>query len=216
MRDHLTLCRSQWETTLHKGMCVASVHIGLHFFISILPYTNINSSVWSSYEYRCVYFMPDDTRTAPPSDYSWRVTGIGTKVSLSGLTILCDRGPFHERFCHRNSNSMEISFCAFQFVLNWSLQNFAYATIAVLSWHVQFFVTIRCHTMDLHQDQISMEFELRWKNRSWNGPWPECVNAINLTNCGMGKNIMAASVRTIFSVHFASISSILFSFKLRH
>ena len=24
--------------TLHKGICVASVHIGLHFFISILPF----------------------------------------------------------------------------------------------------------------------------------------------------------------------------------
>ena len=57
--------------------------------------------------------MPDDTRTAPPSDYSWRVTGMGTKVSLSELAILCARGPFHERFCHRNSNSMEISFCSF-------------------------------------------------------------------------------------------------------
>ena len=42
--------------------------------------------------------------------------------------------------------------------------------------------------MDLHQDQISIEFEWRWKNHSWNEPRPESVYAINLTNYGMGKN----------------------------
>ena len=40
----------------------------------------------------------------------------------------------------------------------------------MLSWHVQKFVAIWFPTMELHLNQFSIEFELQWKRRSWNGP----------------------------------------------
>ena len=43
-------------------------------------------------------------------------------------------------------------------------------TTAVLSWHVQNFVTIWYPAMELHLNQFSIKFGLWWKNHLWNVP----------------------------------------------
>ena len=43
--------------------------------------------------------------------------------------------------------------------------NFVQGTTAVLSWHVQKFVVIWWPAKELQQGEVSMEFELREKNR---------------------------------------------------
>ena len=77
---------------------------------------------------------------------------------------------FHEQFFHCNSNLLEISFCshsscseviAMKFC-TW-LDNCAAVACAKFcgSWY---------STMELHEKQFSIEFELLWENLSWNGP----------------------------------------------
>ena len=51
------------------------------------------------------------------------------------------------------------------FLIWWSLQNIAHGTTAVLSWHVQHFVAIWITAAELRLNEISIEFELWWKNR---------------------------------------------------
>ena len=50
-------------------------------------------------------------------------------------------------------------------LIQWLLQNFVHGTTAVLSWHVQNFVAIWWPATELWQGEISIEFELRAKNR---------------------------------------------------
>ena len=50
-----------------------------------------------------------------------------------------------------------------------SLQHFVHATTAQLSRHVQNFIAITWLHFGREQNGISIEFELRWKNRSWIG-----------------------------------------------
>ena len=69
-----------------------------------------------------------------------------------------------------NSNLMEIWFCCDSIQNQQVVTNFTHATTAALSWHVQNFVTITSWKCEWEQKQISVEFELRWRNRSWNDP----------------------------------------------
>ena len=55
-------------------------------------------------------------------------------------------------------------------LMQWSLQNVVHGTTAVLSWHVQKIVAIWWPATELWQGEVSLEFELRAKNGSWNGP----------------------------------------------
>ena len=56
-------------------------------------------------------------------------------------------------------------FTLISILIQWSLQNFVHGTTAVLSWHVQKFVAIWWPATELQQGEISIEFELRAKNR---------------------------------------------------
>ena len=56
-----------------------------------------------------------------------------------------------------------------------SLQNYLHSTTAVLLWHVQIFVAIWWPAMELQQGTVSIKFELRAKNHSWNGPLDKWV-----------------------------------------
>ena len=51
-----------------------------------------------------------------------------------------------------------------------SLQNFAHVTTGKLSCHVQNFIVIIYIKLGWAQNEISIEFELRWKSCLWNGP----------------------------------------------
>ena len=82
------------------------------------------------------------TRVLQYMGYKWL-------LNIQYLTIIrrCNRhtghshlwGPFHERFFHRNSNSIEISFCSHLNCNEVIATKFAYGTTAMLSWHVQNF-----------------------------------------------------------------------------
>ena len=50
-----------------------------------------------------------------------------------------------------------------------SLQFVAHGTTTLLSWHVQNLVGNFVSEFELRQNEISIEFELQAKNRSWNG-----------------------------------------------
>ena len=59
------------------------------------------------------------------------------------------------------------------FVVIRSLQNFAHAMTAVLSWHVQNFVAITLLVFEWNQNEIFIKFELKHKNSSvkWTPDW---------------------------------------------
>ena len=59
----------------------------------------------------------------------------------------------------------KLCFTLTSILIQWSLQNFVHGTTAVLSWHVQKFVAIGWPVTELQQDEVSIEFELRAKNR---------------------------------------------------
>ena len=50
-------------------------------------------------------------------------------------------------------------------LIQWSLQNFVHGTTAELSWHVQTFFAFWWPATELQQGEVSIEFELRVKNR---------------------------------------------------
>ena len=50
-------------------------------------------------------------------------------------------------------------------LIQWSLQYLAHGTTAGLSWHVPNFVAIWSPVVELELNEISIEFELWWKNR---------------------------------------------------
>ena len=57
-----------------------------------------------------------------------------------------------------------------------SLQNVTHATTAQLSCHVQYFIAIDPWQLGWEENEISIEIELRWKTRSWNGPGASLSN----------------------------------------
>ena len=90
------------------------------------------------------------------------------------LNHVSKRGPgarFTNGFSIAIQIRWEFRFALISILMQWSLQNFAHDTTAVLSWHVQKFVAIWWPATELWQGEISIEFELRAKNRYWNGPW---------------------------------------------
>ena len=56
-------------------------------------------------------------------------------------------------------------FALIQILIKWSLQYLAHGTTAGLSWHVPNFVAIWSPVIELKLIEISIEFELWWKNR---------------------------------------------------
>ena len=70
-----------------------------------------------------------------------------------------------------------------------SQQNLAHATTAQLSCHVPNFVAITLLVLGWEQNEISITFELWWKNCEWNGPqlpyhFHLCVLQVEITHVG--------------------------------
>ena len=57
-----------------------------------------------------------------------------------------------------------------QILMKWSQQNFAHGMTAMLSWRVQNFVVIWSPAIELQLNEISIEFELWWKNHGTQRP----------------------------------------------
>ena len=97
-------------------------------------------------------------------------TGPCLLTVIAGATILIacvvKSGP---RFTNGFSIAIQIRwkfrFTLISILIQWSLQNFVHGTTAVLSWHVQKFVAIWWSATELQQGEVSIEFELRAKNR---------------------------------------------------
>ena len=66
--------------------------------------------------------------------------------------------------------------------MKWSQWNFAHGMIPVLSWHARNFIAIWYPAMELYNNQFSIEFELRWKNRLWNGHQAKLPNPLGHTS----------------------------------
>ena len=83
----------------------------------------------------------------------------GRSISLSILYIIilfwCK---FHAAFIH--------------ILIKWSLQNFAHAMTAQLSWHVQIFEVMWCHTRKskLNQNDSTIQSEWWAENHQWDRP----------------------------------------------
>ena len=101
----------------------------------------------------------------------------GTSVGGGGKTIYSEFSqiwwlthwylePISRKIFHRNSNWMDISLCSHPNCREVIAMKFC-------TWHdncaVQNFVAILCPAMESHWNKFSIEFELRWKNRSRNG-----------------------------------------------
>ena len=56
-------------------------------------------------------------------------------------------------------------FALIQILIKWSLQYLAHGTTAGLSWHVPNFVAMWSSVIELELNEISITFELWWKNR---------------------------------------------------
>ena len=65
-----------------------------------------------------------------------------------------------------------------------SQQISAHATTAQLSCHVQNFVAITVLESRREWNEISIEFELRWQNRKWNGPLVQVFDCRLFTTSG--------------------------------
>ena len=115
----------------------------------------------------CVVARP----TTAPDAKTW---SIPTGMRLPGETQLptgkdimgSSPGP---RFTNGFSIAIQIRwklrFALISIQIKWSLKNFVHGTTAVLSWHVQKFVAIWWPVTELQQGEVSIEFELRAKNR---------------------------------------------------
>ena len=62
---------------------------------------------------------------------------------------------------------MEISFTLIQILMKWSQPNNAHG-MTMLSWHMQNCVAIWYPAIELQLSEISIEFELWWKNSERN------------------------------------------------
>ena len=85
------------------------------------------------------------------------------------LCICCTGGPSYV-FSIVNKIWWKFDSVLIQVIVKWSLWHFAHGMAAVLSWHVQTFVVTWYTMMELQLNQFSINFELQWKNNSWNGP----------------------------------------------
>ena len=103
----------------------------------------------------------------PPSAY-WRQRG-GQPRPENNKTFRT-RGHINNDIWPANRIRRKHCFVVIRFLGIGSLQSFAHATTAQLSWHVQNFVTIAPLAFGWEQNEISTEFDFRWGNRLWNGP----------------------------------------------
>ena len=93
---------------------------------------------------------------------------IGSDFDGNCLYCKLIRDPVHERFFRRNSNSMENWYYC-NFVIEYhSTTKFSHAKTAQLSYDVQHVIVITLIQFGSKQNEFSVEFELRYKNRSSN------------------------------------------------
>ena len=97
-----------------------------------------------------------------------QIFSMSFSVHIRGIDIFkmhqrVDQFPTRGTFFHRNSNSIEIGFYCSTIVGHNIATNFAHATTAQLSSYLQAFVTITSLQLGWEQNELSIQFELRWK-----------------------------------------------------
>ena len=91
-------------------------------------------------------------------------------VTPMRMWVEIHQGSISQTVFHLNSNWIDTGFSVTPLLGIISLQNSAHATTVQLSCHVRNFIAIASLQLEWEQDEISIEIELRWKNRSWHGP----------------------------------------------
>ena len=136
-------------------------------------------------------FSRADSRLAPPANERrrYKVTPAGRKPRISPDQVwwgqlawlplrLCKETVKESTPGYRFTNGFSIAiqirwtFCFIltSILIQWSLQNFAHRTTAVLSWHVQKFIAISWSATEWQQGEICIEFEIRAKIINETGP----------------------------------------------
>ena len=102
-----------------------------------------------------------------------KIYNISSWIHLGPVRTTMD--PLHRRFFFFRIQLRH--FALIQMLIKWSQQNFAHATTAQLSWHMQKFVVMEWPGMSLLQHEISIDFlplsEIWWWNGSlcWENYW---------------------------------------------
>ena len=138
----------------------------------------IHWSQMSSWERTCSWSSAD----RQCSNYIWVINNFiayqgafyirDIRVGCCGVTST-NNGPFHYHSGPRFTNGFfiaiqiqwKVRFTLISISIQWSLQTFVHGTTAVLSWHVQKFVALWWPATELQPGEISIEIELRAKNR---------------------------------------------------
>ena len=117
----------------------------------------------------------------------WKNYLFCAKVGTSVVYVLIwsgDWGPFHQRWFHRNSNSVEISCCSHPCCSELIVMKLCtlHHSCAIAACAISSSDPV-LYTMELHKNLFSVEFQLRWKKRSWNGPLAtETVETLRMQN----------------------------------
>ena len=137
---------------------------------------NSHSSKWQDFRLMTCAFLGAGLLGFGTYKFLWHVyrqyleapSGHSRQITQNDLSITMGSRP-GARFTNGFSIAIQIRwkfrFTPTSIMIQWSLQNFVHGTTAVLSWHVQKFVAIRWPTTELWQVEVSIEFELRAKNR---------------------------------------------------
>ena len=128
-----------WSTPLI--LCIKSVVRSTHTITYIAYYIKRRVLLFHKHRSNCLlsrYIIYIFVATRTDTAHSQERILLPIYSYLSSLFNWC-WAPFHKRFFHRNSNSMEISFHSHHYYNTVIATNFEHGTTAVLSWHVQTF-----------------------------------------------------------------------------
>ena len=112
-------------------------------------------------------------------------------ISISSVFMIPNQGPVSLTFFADNSNSMKTSPGCNSTAAHQIATNFAHATTAVLSWHVENFVAITVLELRGAWDEISMEFEKRLVKR---GPALQPPTCLSLQVCSVIRAALISGV----------------------
>ena len=100
------------------------------------------------------------TPNGPPRDFVLNII-----MQIRGWIFMVIWGPLSLKIFYITIQMWwKFHFALFQVLMEWSLQNFAHGTTAV-----QNFMAIWSPEIELQVNEISVDIELWWKNRLWNG-----------------------------------------------
>ena len=126
---------------------------------------SFRSGIWHARRQQCCRFTWQISER--PYNSKYESCGFGILWVLTSYLIL-KRGPgahFTNNFSITFQMWWKFHFALIKILIKWSLQYLAHGTTAGLSWHVPNVVAIWSSVVELELNEISITFELWWKNR---------------------------------------------------